>query len=59
MITAFGDEGAAALLTLIIAINTWNTIGMTIRCWPTTIRSRDQQRCDARDTVKPPVARAS
>jgi AhpD family alkylhydroperoxidase len=37
----FGDEGAAALLTLIIAINTWNTIGVTTRCWPTTIRSRD------------------
>ena len=41
VVAAFGDEGAAALLTLIIAINTWNTIGVTTRCWPTSIRSHD------------------
>lgn len=35
---AFGDEGAAALLALVVAINTWNTIGVTARCWPTAIR---------------------
>ena len=27
VVTAFGNEGAAALLSLIVAINTWNTIG--------------------------------
>ena len=41
VVTAFGDEGAAALLSLIIAINTWNAIGVTTRCWPTTVRSHD------------------
>lgn len=41
VVAAYGEEGAAALLTLVIAINTWNTIGVTTRCWPTAIRRRD------------------
>ena len=41
VVESYGEEGAAALLTLVIAINTWNTIGITARCWPTAVRSRD------------------
>ena len=41
VVTAFGEEGAAALLALIVAINTWNTIGVTTRCWPTAVRKHD------------------
>lgn len=41
VVKAHGEEGAAALLTLVIAINTWNTIGVTTRCWPTASRRRD------------------
>ena len=29
-----GEERLAALLTLVIAINVWNAIGVTARCWP-------------------------
>lgn len=28
-----GEEQLAALLTLVIAINVWNAIGVTTRCW--------------------------
>lgn len=35
---SFGDEGTAALLSLLAAINAWNTIGVTARCWPTAVR---------------------
>jgi AhpD family alkylhydroperoxidase len=28
-----GEERLAALLALIVAINVWNTIGVTTRCW--------------------------
>jgi AhpD family alkylhydroperoxidase len=38
---AYGEEGAAALLALVTAINTWNTIGVTARCWPVALRTRD------------------
>lgn len=41
VVDAFGDKGAAALLTLVIAINTWNTIGVTTRCWRTPVRTHD------------------
>ena len=41
VVSAFGKEGAAALLSLIVAINTWNTIGVTTRCWPTAVRRHD------------------
>ncbi len=41
VVAAFGERGAAALLTLVIAINTWNTIGVTTRCWPTPVRKHD------------------
>jgi AhpD family alkylhydroperoxidase len=41
VVQAYGEEGAAALLALVIAINTWNTIGVTARCWPTPIRDHD------------------
>lgn len=29
-----GDERLAALLSLVVAINVWNAIGVTARCWP-------------------------
>jgi AhpD family alkylhydroperoxidase len=32
-IAEHGEEGAAALVALIIAINAWNAIGVTTRCW--------------------------
>jgi AhpD family alkylhydroperoxidase len=41
VVEAYGEEGAAALLALVVAINTWNTIGITARCWPTPVRSHD------------------
>jgi AhpD family alkylhydroperoxidase len=41
VVASYGEEGTAALLSLVIAVNTWNTIGVTTRCWPTAIRSRD------------------
>ena len=41
VVKAFGEEGAAALLSLVVAINTWNTIGVTARCWPVAVRTRD------------------
>ena len=37
-VAAYGEEGTAALLSLVIAVNTWNTIGVTTRCWPTAVR---------------------
>lgn len=37
-VEAFGEEGAAALLSLVIAINVWNSIGVTTRCWTVTPR---------------------
>lgn len=38
VVEAFGDDGAAALLSLVVAINAWNTIGVTARCWPVALR---------------------
>ncbi|WP_336158468.1 carboxymuconolactone decarboxylase family protein [Amycolatopsis sp. VC5-11] len=32
-VEAFGEEGAAALIALITAINMWNTVGVSTRCW--------------------------
>ncbi|HET8779584.1 MAG TPA: carboxymuconolactone decarboxylase family protein [Agromyces sp.] len=29
-----GEERLAALLSLVVAINVWNAIGVTARCWP-------------------------
>ena len=40
-VAAFGDEGTAALLALIVAVNAWNAIGVTARCWPVKLRDRD------------------
>ena len=40
-IAAFGEKGTAALLSLVVAINTWNTIGVTTRCWRTSVRAHD------------------
>lgn len=34
----FGEQGTAALLTLLVAVNAWNTIGVTARCWSTPLR---------------------
>ncbi|MGH1563665.1 carboxymuconolactone decarboxylase family protein [Mumia sp. DW29H23] len=31
---AWGEEGTAALLALLVSINAWNAIGVTARCWP-------------------------
>jgi AhpD family alkylhydroperoxidase len=41
VVAAYGERGSAALLTLVIAINTWNSIGVTTRCWPTPVRKHD------------------
>ena len=41
VVDAFGDKGAAALLSLVVVINTWNTIGVTTRCWRTPVRTHD------------------
>lgn len=38
VVGAFGEESTAALLSLVIAINVWNTIGVATRCWPTAVR---------------------
>ncbi|MFD4959856.1 carboxymuconolactone decarboxylase family protein [Microbacterium sp. NPDC058389] len=40
-VAAFGEEGTAALLSLIIAINVWNAIGVTARPWRVAPRSAD------------------
>lgn len=32
-VARFGEQGTAALLALLVAINAWNTIGVTARCW--------------------------
>jgi AhpD family alkylhydroperoxidase len=32
-LAVFGEERLAALLTLVVAINAWNAIGVTTRCW--------------------------
>ncbi|MDQ2660754.1 MAG: carboxymuconolactone decarboxylase family protein [Actinomycetota bacterium] len=31
---ALGEERLAAVLSLVVAINAWNAIGVTARCWP-------------------------
>lgn len=41
VVAHYGEEGAAALLSLVVAINTWNTIGVTTRCWPAAVRGHD------------------
>lgn len=40
-VAAFGEEGAAALISLITTINVWNTIGVTTRCWNVAPRAVD------------------
>jgi len=40
-VDAFGEEGAAALISLIIAINVWNAIGVTARPWRVAPRAED------------------
>ncbi|WP_370935329.1 carboxymuconolactone decarboxylase family protein [Amycolatopsis sp. cg13] len=32
-VKALGEEGAAAVIALITAINMWNTVGVSTRCW--------------------------
>ena len=32
-VSAFGEEGAAALISLVVTINVWNGIGVSTRCW--------------------------
>lgn len=34
-----GPEGTSALLALVVAVNVWNAIGVTTRCWPTPPRA--------------------
>lgn len=29
----FGEQGTTALLALVVAINAWNLVGVTARCW--------------------------
>ena len=29
-----GEEQLAAILSLVVAINVWNMVGVTTRCWP-------------------------
>ncbi|GAA5204663.1 carboxymuconolactone decarboxylase family protein [Microbacterium jejuense] len=41
VVDAFGEEAAAALISLIIAINVWNAIGVTARPWRVAPRSAD------------------
>lgn len=36
VISIFGEERTAALVALIVAINVWDAIGVTNRCWPVT-----------------------
>lgn len=33
VISELGEEGASALVALIVTINAWNAIGVTTRCW--------------------------
>lgn len=33
VISEIGEEGASALVALIVTINAWNAIGVTTRCW--------------------------
>jgi len=40
-VAAFGEKGTAALLSLVVAINMWNIIGVTTRCWRTPVRGID------------------
>ena len=40
-VTAFGPDGACALIALLVAINAWNAVGVTARPWPVTVRARD------------------
>ena len=37
-VAALGEEGAAALLALLVTINAWNAIGVTARCWAVPVR---------------------
>ena len=37
-VAALGEEGAAALLALLVTINAWNAIGVTARCWVVPVR---------------------
>jgi alkylhydroperoxidase family enzyme len=39
VVTAFGEKGAAALLSLLVAAHAWNTIGVTTRCWSTSLKA--------------------
>lgn len=32
-VARFGEQGTSALLALLVAINAWNAIGVTARCW--------------------------
>ncbi len=41
VVDAFGEDGAAALISLIIAINVWNAIGVTARPWRVAPRTAD------------------
>lgn len=41
VVARFGEQGAAALLSLVVAINMWNTIGVTTRCWRTPVHTHD------------------
>jgi len=41
VVGAFGEEGAAALISLVIAINVWNAIGVTARPWRVAPRAAD------------------
>jgi AhpD family alkylhydroperoxidase len=34
VVASFGEERAAALVSLIVTINVWDAIGVTTRCWP-------------------------
>ncbi|WP_448631815.1 hypothetical protein [Cellulomonas soli] len=38
-VAAFGEDGASALICLVIAIGAWNTIGVSTRCW--AVHARD------------------
>lgn len=37
-VAALGEEGAAALLAILVTINAWNAIGVTARCWAVPVR---------------------
>ena len=34
VVSIFGEERTAALVSLIVTINVWDAIGVTTRCWP-------------------------